>query len=126
MQYLAFTLNLPWTIIGLALTVISLPYKVVFKQHPLAIIFYIKSFWWYSWLPGKKRVRAMTNGHTIQLGPLEEKGDLDHELIHAEQAIREPLIHPILYQLEVLRHGYRQNKYETEAYDRAGNKYRGE
>lgn len=68
----------------------------------------------------------MTNGHTIQLGPLEQEGDIDHELIHVEQAIREPFIHPFLYQLERVKHGYRKNKYECEAYSRAGNTYTGE
>lgn len=125
MQYPAFILNLPWTILGLALAAISLPYKVAIKKHPLAIVFYIKSFWWYAWLPSKKRMRGITNGHVIQLGPLEEKGDLEHELIHVEQAIREPFIHPFLYQWEVFRHGYRKNRYEDEAYRRAGNVYKG-
>ncbi len=98
MQYIAFILNLPWTLLGFLLMIISLPYKVDFKKQPLAIIFYVKSFWWYSWLPSKRRMRGITNGHVIQLGRLEEKGDLEHELIHVEQAIREPFIHPFLYQ----------------------------
>jgi len=74
-------------------------------------------------MSGKAGVRAMTNGQVINMGPLEQKKDLEHELIHVEQAIREPLVHPILYVLESRKHGYRQNKYEAEAYERAGNKY---
>lgn len=82
-----------------------------------------KSFWWYRWIPGKAGVRAMTNGHLVQLGPLEQTKDLEHELIHVEQAIREPFVHPFLYVLESRKNGYRQNKYEVEAYERAGNEY---
>ena len=125
MLCIAFILNLPWTALGILLALISIPYKVSFDRGSLAIIFYVQSFWWYSWIPGKKGVRAMTNGHTIQLGPLEQGDDISHELIHVEQAIREPFIHPFLYQLETMRHGYRKNKYEDEAYSRAGNTYTG-
>lgn len=125
MKFIAFIFNLPWTILGILLSVISIPYKVTFDKKFLAIIFYVKSFWWYSWIPGKKKVRAMANGHTIQLGPLEQEGDVAHELIHVEQAIREPFIHPFLYQLETMKVGYRKNKYEDEAYSRAGNTYTG-
>lgn len=69
------------------------------------------------------KVRAITNGHIIQLGPLEQLKDLEHELVHVERSIREPLIHSILYMLESRRNGYRKNKYEDEAYERAKNKY---
>ncbi len=72
----------------------------------------------------KKGVRAITNGHVIQLGPLEREKDLEHELIHVEQAEREPFIHPLLYLVESRKHGYRQNKYEDEAYTRASNEYK--
>ena len=68
----------------------------------------------------------MTNGHIIQISPLEQDKELEHELVHVQQAIREPLIHPFLYALESHKHGYRNNKYEVEAYQRAGNKYTGE
>lgn len=125
MQYITFMLNLPWTVLGIFLSIISIPYKVSSNKKSLAIIFYVKSFWWYSWIPGKKKVRAMTNGHIIQLGPLEQNGDVAHELIHVEQAIREPFIHPFLYQLETIKRGYRNNKYEDEAYSRAGNTHTG-
>lgn len=72
-------------------------------------------------MPGKSKIRAITNGHTIQLGPLERGKDLDHELVHVEQAIREPFIHPVLYTIENIKHGYLDNKYEKEAYSRANN-----
>lgn len=65
----------------------------------------------------------MALGHVVMLGPLEKEKDLEHELIHVEQWIREPFIHFFLYNIELMRHGYRNNKYEVEAYDRAGNIY---
>lgn len=76
-------------------------------------------------MPGKKGVRAITNGHIIQLGPLELEKDLEHELIHVEQYEREPFIHPFLYWWQSHKYGYRKNKYEDEAYLRAGNVYKG-
>jgi prepilin signal peptidase PulO-like enzyme (type II secretory pathway) len=90
MQLLPFILNLLWTILGLLLSILSLPSKVELKVKPLAIIFRVRSFWWYSWLTSKKNIRAVTNGHVVQLGPLERPKDLEHELVHVEQAIREP------------------------------------
>ena len=122
MQLVAFVLNLPWTILGLILAFLSLPKHVKLRRKPLSIIFKIRSFWWYSWLPRKKNIRAITNGHVIQLGPLEKPKDLEHELIHVEQAIREPLIHPLLYTIENMRNGYMENKYKKEAYEKASNR----
>ncbi len=121
---IAFIFNLPWTIIGLIGAALSGAYRVRLSRRPLAIIFKVRSLWWYRWLPGKQGTRAITNGHVIQLGPLELERDLEHELIHVEQAEREPFIYPFLYVLESWRHGYRQNRYEDEAYSRAGNVYK--
>jgi hypothetical protein len=127
MQYLAFILNLPWTILGFFATLLSVPKKISFSKKPLAIIFHVRSFWWWQFLPGQKGMnpRAMVNGHCIQLGPNIEEADLAHEFIHVEQAIRQPFIHPILYELETRRHGYRNNKYEEEAYSKTGSRYSG-
>ena len=122
MQFVSFLLNLPWTILGLLLALLSIPRRVEFRKRPISIIIKVRSFWWYKWQPAKKEIRAITNGHTIQLGVLEKPKDLEHELVHVEQAIREPLIHPLLYTIENMRHGYIENKYEKEAYGRAGNK----
>jgi len=40
---------------------------------------------------------------------------LRHELAHVRQWRREPVLFPVLYALEHLRHGYRNNRYEVEA-----------
>jgi len=71
-----------------------------------------------------KNARAMSIGHVVLLGPEIEDKDLEHELVHVEQYIREPIIHPILYYIELLGKGYRKNKYEDEAYKKAGNIYK--
>ena len=62
----------------------------------------------------------------ILLGPHLEPGDIEHELVHVEQYYREPFIHPFLYVCQSMKYGYRNNKYEIEAYERAGNVYKGE
>ena len=70
----------------------------------------------------KKESSSITNGHIIQLSPLERPKDLKYELVQVEQSIREPLIHAILYTIEISKHGYLGNKHEREACARAGNK----
>ena len=62
-------------------------------------------------------------GHVVILGNKLKEGDLRHELIHVEQCQRIPVIFPILYCIELIRKGYQKNKYEIEAYQKAGNIY---
>ncbi len=121
MKLLSFILNLPWILIGLFFSLISLPIEVSFIKNSYAIVLRVKSFWWaFGYL---KNVRAMAIGHVVILGPNIEVGDLEHELIHVEQSERLPLIFPILYYLELMRNGYEKNKYEIEAYNGADNMY---
>ncbi len=119
---LGFILNIPYTIIGLMVSLISIPTKIKINKYPRAIIFNVKSFWWT--IGYMKNARAMTIGHVILLGPNVQDKDLEHELVHVEQYQRIPLIHPILYYIEFIRVGYRKNKYEEEAYDRSGSLYK--
>jgi hypothetical protein len=98
MQIVSFVLNLPWTLLGLVGSLLSIPTRLQLSRKPFAIIIHTR--------------RLLSH-------------DLEHELVHVEQGIREPLIHPALYALETWRHGYKDNKYEREAYARAGNKYLG-
>ncbi|MDO8430450.1 MAG: hypothetical protein Q7S72_00460 [Candidatus Taylorbacteria bacterium] len=63
----------------------------------------------------------MAMGNVVLLGPKEMEKDLQHELIHVEQYNQEPFIHFFLYHFETLRKGYRNNRYEVEAYERAEN-----
>lgn len=123
---LAKVLDLPWTIIGLVVVILSFPKRFSLHRNPFSIIADVRSFWWYVWLPGQKGVRAMTIGNVVLLGPRLEKGDLEHELIHVEQYERMPLIFPLLELIEKVKNGNRYSKYENEAYARARNIWRGE
>lgn len=116
-------LNFPWSLFGILLAIISLPKKLRFSKNPKAIIFNIQSFWWYTWLPRMKGVRAMAMGNIVLLGKNILDNDMEHELVHVEQFEREPFIHPFLYQYQNLVYGYKENKYEKEAYLKADNTY---
>jgi hypothetical protein len=116
-------LNFPWTLLGLLCALISFPTKIKFSPTPPAVILQVRSFWWYTWLPKSKGARAMALGNVVLLGPNLLEKDLEHELVHVEQAMKEPLIHPFLYQYQNLKYGYKNNKYEKEAYEKAGNTY---
>lgn len=84
MKLLRYILNLPWTLIGSLLALFSIPKRVRFMND--AIVFNVRSFWWANliWYMNAKRVRGTTNGNVVLLGPLEEKHDLHHELIHVQ------------------------------------------
>jgi len=123
MKIIAFILNLPWTIIGLLVGIVSFPKKITINKKPMAFVFHGARFWWLSWHSRLKYVRGMAVGNVVLLGQNVLPNDLEHELIHVEQIEREPFIHPLLYSIESFKKGYRNNKYEVEAYDRAGNVY---
>ncbi len=119
---LGFILNIPYTVIGLIMGLISFPNKIYFKKKPYAFILNIKKFWWaFGYM---KNARAMAIGQVVLLSPSLEANDLEHELIHVRQYERAPIIHPILYLFELKKNGYKNNKYEIEAYAKAGNFYR--
>lgn len=120
---LGFIFNIPYTLLGLALGLISWPLKIEFRKDHYAFIVSVKKFWWAVGYLNK--ARAMTIGHVILLGYLLENKDLEHELVHVEQNKRMPLIQPFLYYYELIRKGYKNNKYEVEAYSKAGNVYKG-
>ncbi len=122
MVIIATILNLPWTFLGILLALASVPAHLSFRR-PGAMVIRVRSFWWQSWLKGRKGVRAMSIGSVVILGGNLLENDLEHEIIHVEQALRRPFIHPVLYMYQSLRYGYRQNKYEIEAYEKARNKY---
>ncbi|SRR5258706_11134419 len=119
---IAFILNIPYTLIGLLVGLISVPKDIKLRSNPYSFIINNKKFWWR--MGYLKNARAMSIGHVVLLGPEIEDKDLEHELVHVEQYIREPIIHPILYYIELLGKGYRKNKYEDEAYKKAGNIYK--
>lgn len=59
----------------------------------------------------------------VILNDKEEQWDLEHELVHVEQFGRYFFIFPLLNLIETHKNGYRNNRFEIEAYDRAGNNY---
>jgi hypothetical protein len=121
---IGFILNTPYTLIGLIMSLISGAKKFRFFTANFAFVVSVRNIWWdFGYM---KNARAVTVGHVVILGPNIEKGDLEHELIHAQQYQKAPLIHPFLYMIELFRHGYRNNKYEVEAYNKAGNEYNAE
>jgi hypothetical protein len=118
---ISFILNIPYTIIGLTMGLISIPKKIIFNSQKYAFVINVQKFWWtFGYM---RNARAMAIGHVVLMGQNFTAGDLEHEFVHIEQYQREPLIHPILYLIELVRVGYSKNKYEVEAYDRAGNTY---
>lgn len=120
---IGFILNIPYTIVGLAVALMSIPTVVSFRKNPDAFVLKVKKFWWvFGYL---KNVRAMAIGQIVLLGPDIKDKDLEHELVHVEQNQQRPFIQPILYCIELVLKGYRNNKYEDEAYRRAGNIYKG-
>jgi hypothetical protein len=117
-----FILNIPYTLIGLIVGLVSIPSTIEFRKNPYAIVMKIERFWWvFGYL---KNTRAMAIGHVVLLSPKIENRDLEHELVHVRQYERMPLVQPILYCIELFRKGYRNNKYEDEAYRVAGNVYK--
>ena len=118
MKYLGYILNLPWTIIAILLAVLSLPKSLQARDR--ALVLNVASFWWHP----LKGIRAITLGNVVLLGRHLQKYDLEHELIHINQHMREPLIHPILALKELIKHGPENSTYEQEAYYKAGNKFR--
>ena len=119
---IGFILNTPYSLIGLIVSLLSVPTGITFSKKPYAFIITVRKLWWvFGYM---KSARAMAIGHVVILGPYLEDNDLKHELVHVEQHQRMPLIQPILYYIEMARKGYRNNKYEEETYKRAGNIYK--
>lgn len=120
---ISFVLNLPYTLLGLIYAVLLGLREAKWRTAPMALVLRVKrtALFDFGYMKGW---RGMALGNVVLLNPREEKGDLEHELVHIEQFARLPLIFPLLNYLEMLRKGYRYNKYENEAYTRAGNAYK--
>jgi len=100
---MALLLNLPLTLVGVAIALVFVPRKFMLHHKPFALVFSVK----HDSLPfGYLRGwRGMTVGQTVILNPRVEDKDLEHELIHVEQQIRAPFIQPFLYAFECMRVG---------------------
>jgi hypothetical protein len=122
MRILTFILNLPWTIVGLLEICVALPKGIRFDRQRLAFIVHVQSLWWWKWISKHKNVRAITHGNVVILSPNIVDRDEEHELIHVDQFHRYPFVFPLLYLFESGK-GYKNNKYEKEAYEGAGNPF---
>lgn len=113
---LSFILNLPYTIIGIIFGLLSLPRNISLTRKPYSIVFEAGKLWWA--IDYMKGARAATIGHTVILGKGVMPTDLTHELVHVRQHEQRPVVFPLLYYIELFRKGYKENKYEIEAYSK--------
>lgn len=118
MKYIKYFLNAPWTLIAIVLAVVSMPLSIFFRRN--ALVIRINSFWWHP----ANGLRALALGNIVLLSTHIQSKDLDHELVHIAQHMREPLIHPFLSFIETIKHGSKNSKYENEAYIKAGNTFK--
>jgi len=123
MKLLAFILNLPWTCVGIILLLISVPKHIQLHMKPFALVATVGSFWWQTWQSSHKGTRAVSIGNIVLLGENLLPYDKEHELVHVMQYERAPFIQAFLYIYQSLKYGYKNNKYEIEAYKLAGNRY---
>ena len=120
-KMVSFICNLPHTFVGLVMGLISLSLKLETHKNPFAIILRVKSLW--GGIGYLKGLRATTMGNIILLSKEIKNNNLKHELIHVKQYEEEPFMHPFLYLIEIIKRGYKNNKYELEAYNMAKNDY---
>lgn len=114
MKLVPLILNLPFTLVGIFPLILSGPYHIMLIHNPYALVVKVRRFWWaFGYF---KHARAMTIGHIILMSSKELKNDLEHELIHVKQYGKYPVIYPFLYVYELVKNGYRQNRFEDEAY----------
>ena len=123
MNWIAWILNIPYTLFGILVGIISVPRKILVIRHNGLPVIIIKVWTLKTILV--PRARGVAFASTVLLGPLEFESDLEHELVHTEQFLRWPVVFPLINAYELVMHGYRNNRFEDEAYTRAGNEYRG-
>lgn len=122
-KILAFVLNSPYTLFGILLAILSVPRSLNFDRNQFALIFRVRLA--YPFLPYMKSWRGMALGNVVILNKRELPNDLEHELIHVEQFNRHPFIHYWMNIIELYKKGYRNNRFEIEAYDRSKSVYLG-
>ncbi len=115
MNYLAYLLNLPWSLLGLCNAFFSIPVRIQIKKN--ALVFHSQCCGLVHFYAPK--AKGVTLGNIIIVKKSAPQNITNHELIHIEQAMREPFLFQILYIVELLRKGYWKNKYEIEAYNRS-------
>ena len=106
-------LNLPWTIIGFLGAILSVPTRVAFNKDPRAIIFIVRSFWWFP----VRGAKGITFGNCVLVLAHVGAKYTHHELVHVRQNMDKPLTGKFLYWYELIRKGYWNTSYEIEAYE---------
>jgi hypothetical protein len=119
---IAFVLNLPYTLVALVMVLLLGPKQFSWNERRCALVFRVRRDSLPPFLP--KGWRGFALGHIVALNPKEEPNDLEHELIHVDQHRKYPLIQPGMYLFENLTKGYRNNRFEIEAYGKSGSIYR--
>ncbi len=120
---LCFFLNIFWSLLGILIAIFHMPYSIRYNLEYHAIIIRVKNTWILDMMPGYRHWRWITMWNVVVLNHREEYWDELHECIHVEQFMRYPGILPLLYQIETWKHWYRKNRFEDEAFTRAGNKH---
>lgn len=118
MKAITFILNLPWSLLGLLCGLLSLPQNIKVDKPQSVVIINVKRLWMneiFLW----HRVRGLTLGNTVLLSEL-SNSTYNHEIVHVRQFMKMPLIFPLFYCAELIKNGYRGNKYEKEAYQAGG------
>ena len=123
MKLIIFILNFHFTLLGIIPLVLSGPYDFKLHKNPIAFVFKVKSFWWIHMY--RKKLRATTIGYIVLMGPRLLRNDLEHEIIHVKQSEQYPFIYPFIYFHEALTKGYRNNRFEDEAYTLSNSIYEG-
>ena len=94
---------------------LSLPQSIKIDKIQFLMVMKVKRLW-INEIFLRRRVRGFTLGNTVLLSDVSESNTYSHEIIHIKQFMRMPFIFPVLYCVESIRNGYRNNKYEEEAY----------
>lgn len=114
-KFLALILNLPWSIVGIIFTLVSLPIGINnFNFNFVTLLINVKRVWLIEIFYGK-RIKGVTLGNIILLSNIADEATIKHELVHSKQYINNPFIFIILYFIELIKHGYQENIYEIEA-----------
>lgn len=115
MQKIAFVMNLPWSLLGLVYGLLLLPSSIKIDKLAFVIVVRARRLWVNEVFLGW-RVRGFTLGNTVLLSNLADNTTYDHEIVHVRQFTKKPFVFPILYCLEFIKNGYKDNKYEKKAY----------
>jgi hypothetical protein len=111
---ISFILNLIWSLLGLAVAIISLPTKIGFESIAEVLVTETERLW-IGEIFLRRKIKGMTFGNLVLLSKAKDELTLKHELAHVRQYNKMPFIFPFLYCFEVMRSGYERNKYDEAA-----------